>query len=170
MPTSAAPQLVKGQNAVLSAGEVVVTIDVGAAVDLSCLLVTEHGKVRSDADFVFFNQPSGPGVVLRPAATGQPHALVVSLAAVPLDIAQIRVVITLDDAHADFSRIPAPVATVYSRLGELLLNYRIDGLRNESVVIAIELYRRGAGWKVRAVGQGYAGGFAELVTDHGVIV
>lgn len=51
-----------------------------------------------------------------------------------------------------------------------MYEYRIEGLTTESIVIALELYRRQAGWKVRAVGQGYAGGFAALVTDHGVTV
>jgi hypothetical protein len=52
----------------------------------------------------------------------------------------------------------------------VLYEYVIDGLGSESVVIALEFYRRNTEWKVRAVGQGYAGGFAALVTDHGVSV
>lgn len=58
--------LVKGQNAALTAPDVVVSVQVAAPAELSALLVTEQGKVRSDADFVFYNQPSGPGCVYRP--------------------------------------------------------------------------------------------------------
>ncbi|MEV0298704.1 VWA domain-containing protein [Nocardia sp. NPDC050710] len=159
--------LVKGQNGPLSAPQVVVSMRSAAAADLSALLVTEAGKVRFDADFVFFNQPSAPGVELR---SGAPAALAVSLAEVPADIAQLRAVITLDDPSAAFGRFAAPVVTVADPTGNLLYEYTIDGLDSESVVIALELYRRGAEWKVRAVGQGYAGGFASLVTDHGVSV
>lgn len=162
--------LVKGQNGALNAAEVVVSVRVAATAELSALLVTEQGKVRSDADFVFYNQPSGPGVRLRNGVSGQPAELVVSLAQVPADIAQIRAVITLDGTGATFGRIAPPVAVVADQGGNPLYEYKIEDLQSESIVIAVELYRRFGNWKVRAVGQGYAGGFAALVTDHGVTV
>ncbi|MFI6777761.1 TerD family protein [Nocardia sp. NPDC050412] len=162
--------LAKGQNGPLAANDVVISVQLTAPADLSALLVTESGKVRSDADFVFFNQPNGPGVNLQPAPAGQPASLAVALNAVPADIAQIRAVITLDDATSNFGRFPAPTAIVSDSAGNRLYEYRIDGLNTESIVIALELYRRQSEWKVRAVGQGYAGGFAALVTDHGVTV
>ncbi|KAA8884385.1 stress protein [Nocardia colli] len=156
--------LVKGQNGALAQPRVVVSVRSAAAVDVSALLVTAAGTVRSDADFVFFNQPEAPGVVLRSGV------LEVSFAEVPTEIAQLRAVVTLDDPGVTFGRFAAPVATVADASGNALYEYRIEGLGSESVVIALELYRRGAEWKVRAVGQGYAGGFADLVTDHGVRV
>ncbi|GAB2563289.1 TerD family protein [Nocardia heshunensis] len=162
--------LIKGQNGALNAAEVVVTVQVAVPAELSALLVTEQGKVRSDADFVFYNQPAGPGVRLRNGVAGQPAELVVSLAQIPADIAQIRAVITLDGAGATFGRIAPPVAVVTDQGGNRLYEYRIEDLQTESIVIALELYRRYGAWKVRAVGQGYAGGFAALVTDHGVSV
>ncbi|MFI9405433.1 TerD family protein [Nocardia sp. NPDC052316] len=162
--------LAKGQNGPLATNDVVISIQLTAPADLSALLVTEQGKVRSDADFVFFNQPSGPGVNLQPAPAGQPASLAVSLNSVPADIAQIRAVITLDDANSNFGRFPAPTAIVSDAAGNRLFEYQIEGLSTESIVIALELYRRQGSWKVRAVGQGYAGGFAALVTDHGVTV
>lgn len=162
--------LAKGQNGPLHVNDVQVSVQLGVAADLSALLVTDSGKVRSDADFVFFNQPSGPGVRLQPGPTGQPATLSVSLSAIPADIAQIRAVITLDDANTTFGQSAAPTAQVSDSSGNLLYEYRIDGLDAESIVIALEIYRRQESWKVRAVGQGYAGGFAALVTDHGVSV
>ncbi|MGQ4597979.1 TerD family protein [Nocardia sp. R6R-6] len=162
--------LAKGQNGPLATNDVVISVQLTAPADLSALLVTERGKVRSDADFVFFNQPTGPGVNLQPAPTGQPASLAVSLHAVPADIDQIRAVITLDDANSTFGQFAAPTAIVSDGAGNRLYEYRIDGLNSESIVIALELYRRQDQWKVRAVGQGYAGGFAALVTDHGVTV
>ncbi|WP_067826336.1 TerD family protein [Nocardia inohanensis] len=162
--------LVKGQNGPLNVNDVVIGIQVAAPADLSALLVTESGKVRSDADFVFFNQPTGPGVQLQPGGAGQSSVLAVSLGAVPADIAQLRAVITLDDPSTNFGRIAPPVVTVADGGGNPLYEYRIESLTTESIVIAVELYRRGADWKVRAIGQGYAGGFAALVTDHGVNV
>ncbi|MFC9664521.1 TerD family protein [Nocardia sp. NPDC127606] len=162
--------LAKGQNSPLSVHDVAVAVQIDAAAELSALLVTDAGKVRSDADFVFYNQPTGPGVRLRPTAPGRPSGLAVSLDHIPADVAQIRVVITLDDARATFGRIAAPTVFVTDGAGIRLYEYRIDGLTTESIVIAVEFYRRQGSWKVRAVGQGYAGGFAALVTDHGVTV
>ncbi|MEU4649190.1 VWA domain-containing protein [Nocardia fluminea] len=159
-----AAALVKGQNAALVAGQVVLSVRGGVAADLSALLVTDAGKVRSDADFVFFNQPQAPGVRLHGAE------LEVSLGAVPVEIAQIRAVITVAAEGDTFGAAASPVASVADSAGTVLHEYVIDGLGRESVVIALELYRRGDEWKVRAVGQGYAGGFADLVTDHGVSV
>ncbi|MFD5175577.1 TerD family protein [Nocardia sp. NPDC058379] len=162
--------LAKGQNGPLAVSDVVISLQLTAPADLSALLVTEQGKVRTDADFVFYNQPSGPGVDLRPGPAGQAASLAVSLPAVPADIDQIRAVITLDDANSNFGRFAPPTAIVSDAAGNQLFEYRIDGLAAESIVIALELYRRQGSWKVRAVGQGYAGGFAALVTDHGVQV
>ncbi|MGW4849314.1 VWA domain-containing protein [Nocardia brasiliensis] len=159
--------LVKGQNGELTQLRVVLSVRTEAEVDLSALLVTAAGVVRSDADFVFFNQPSGPGVRLR---TEGAAALEVSPADLPAEIAQVRAILTLADASAPFGQFTAPVVTVADRAGNTLYEYRIEGLASESVVIALELYRRESAWKVRAVGQGYAGGFAALVTDHGVRV
>ncbi|MCD2099497.1 TerD family protein [Rhodococcus rhodochrous] len=166
MPTP----LSKGQNGPLTASDVVVSLELTTPADLSALLVKADGKVRSDADFVFFNQPAGPGVRLVPGAPGQAASLAVSLAQVPADIDQVRAVITLDDASSNFGRFAPPTARVSDSAGTVLYEYRIDGLSTESIVIALELYRRQGAWKVRAVGQGYAGGFAALVTDHGVSV
>lgn len=162
--------LSKGQNGEVSVSEVLIAVQVAAPADVSALLVTEAGKVRSDADFVFFNQPEGPGVRLVPGPSGQPARLAVTPAAVPAEIAQIRAVITLDDPSRSFGEFTAPVAQITDSAGNALYSYVIDGLSSESIIIAVELYRRGTGWKVRAVGQGYAGGFAALVTDHGVSV
>ncbi|MFE2956324.1 TerD family protein [Nocardia tengchongensis] len=162
--------LVKGQNGPLSVNELVISVEVAAPADLSALLVTPAGTVRSDADFVFFNQPAGPGVTLRPGAPGASAVLTVALDAIPADIEQLRAVITLDDANGSFGQLSAPVARVGDAAGNALYEYRIEGLSTESIVIALELYRRQGGWKARAVGQGYAGGFAALVTDHGVRV
>jgi stress response protein SCP2 len=157
--------LVKGQNGPLNASTVDITVDLAAAGDLSALLVTDSLKVRTDADFVFYNQPSGPGVTLQTGAGIGTLSIV--LGSVPADIAVVRAVITLESGT--FGAVRPPVARVLSG-GQPLYEYRVEGLGTESIVIALEVYRRGGDWKVRAVGQGYAGGFAALVTDHGVSV
>jgi len=160
--------LSKGQNAPLPTPEVIVSIDVGASADVSALLVTASGKVRTDNDFVFYNQTTGPGVRLLPGAgLSQLH---ISTGQIPAEIDAVRAVITLDDATSSFGRFAPPTARVGDSSGRELYSYTIGELSSESVVIALEIYRRNADWKVRAVGQGYAGGFADLVRDHGVSV
>lgn len=161
--------LAKGQNAPLESGTITISVSLSAPADLSALLVTESGVVRTDADFVFFNQPNGPGVQLVPGAGGGAD-LQIATAQIPADIDKVRAIITLDGQGATFGQYAAPTARVADAAGNPLYDYRIDELSSESVVIALEVYRRQGAWKVRAVGQGYAGGFDALVTDHGITV
>ncbi|WP_278261014.1 TerD family protein [Nocardia sp. AG03] len=153
--------LVKGQNGPAGADVVVVSARVNAPVTLAALLVTEQGKVRSDGDLVCEYQPFAPGVRL------QHGTLTVSLTQVPAEIAQVRAVIALDEPAGGFGRIAAPVVLLASAEGAPLYDFPIDGLSTESAVLAVEFYRRQGAWKVRALGAGYAGGFAALVGDHG---
>ncbi|WP_327009997.1 TerD family protein [Dactylosporangium sp. NBC_01737] len=161
--------LVKGQNTALTANDVRVVVEVGVATDLSALLVTTSGKVRSDADFVFYNQPSGPGVSVSDSGGGKWQASV-STAAIPADVDKVRVVVSVDGTGQRFGQFAPPVARVFDQSGAELIQYVVSGLDTESIVIALEIYRRNADWKVRAVGQGYAGGLADLIRDHGVSV
>ncbi|MEO9328452.1 TerD family protein [Gordonia aurantiaca] len=163
------PALIKGQNGPLPTSQLVISVDLAAAADVSALLVTDRGVVRSDDDFVFYNQPTGPGVSLRQAPNG-PARLHISTNEIPADIDAVRAVITLDDPTSTFGRFTPPVARVSDASGRELYDFTITGLTTESVVIALEVYRRNLDWKVRAVGQGYSGGFADLVRDHGVSV
>ena len=77
--------LSKGANAPIPGPQAVVQVASGTVVDLAALLVTESGKVRSDADFIFYNQPNGPGVQLQP-----PSTLQLNLPAVPAGDRQDR--------------------------------------------------------------------------------
>jgi stress response protein SCP2 len=163
-------ELTKGANAPLPASRVTLTVDIPAPADLSVLLVNESGKVRSDADFVFYNQPTGPGVRCLQPSAGQPWRVEVDLAAVPDDVHAVRLVTSLDDTTATFGQFGRPVARVADEAGNPQIAFTMTDLSTESIVVALELYRRAGAWKVRAVGQGYAGGLADLITDHGVSV
>jgi stress response protein SCP2 len=80
-------------------------------------------------------------------------------------------VASLDGSGQRFGQVAPPLAEVVDATsGVSLVRYQVAGLDTETIMIAIELYRRGGAWKVRAVGQGYAGGLADLITDHGVAV
>ena len=101
-------QLTKGQNGPLPLTALSIAVEVAAAADLAALLVTDKGTVRPDAEFVFFDQLSGPGVRLQPGSDGRPGVLAVSLTAVPADITQIRAVVTLDAPNTTAIRMASP--------------------------------------------------------------
>jgi len=160
--------LVKGQNAPLTSTSVQITVNVQAPTDLSALLVTDSGKVRTDADFVFFNQPDGPGV--HCVKDGAEWLIRLDMAQIPAEIKTVRVVVNLQTPGQRFGQVAPPVAKIADDAGNTIAQYEVTGLSQESIMVAVELYRRGADWKVRAVGQGYAGGLADLISDHGVSV
>ncbi|WP_354645093.1 TerD family protein [Kitasatospora camelliae] len=162
--------MTQGGNAPLTATRVTVEVTAPKALDVSGLLLTEAGKVRSDADFVFFNAPTGPGVTHRPAAGSTPDAITVDTAAVPSEITKIVVTASLDEAGATFAGTE-PTATVREAgSGRVLATFTPPRLSRETALVVVEIYRRGSEWKVRAVGQGYANGLAGIATDFGVSV
>ncbi|GAA1136111.1 stress response protein SCP2 [Kitasatospora gansuensis] len=162
--------LTQGGNAPLTAARVTVEVTAPKALDVSGLLLTESGKVRSDADFVFFNAPNGPGVTHRPASGGAPDAITVDTGAVPAGIDKIVVTASLDDAGATFAGTE-PTATLRDAdTGAVLLTFTPPRLTRETALVVVEVYRRAGAWKVRAVGQGYANGLAGIATDFGVSV
>ncbi|GAB2603710.1 hypothetical protein GCM10027168_40790 [Streptomyces capparidis] len=159
-----------GSNIPLSAPRVVVEVTAPQALDVSALLVTAVGKVRSDADFVFFNQPHGPGATHRPASPGTPDAIVVDTRAVPADIDKVVVTASPDAAGATFAGTE-PTATVRDAdSGAVLATFTPPRLTTETALVVVEVYRRQGAWKLRAVGQGYANGLAGIATDFGVTV
>lgn len=162
--------LTQGGNAPLTAARVTVEVTAPKALDVSGLLLTDAGKVRSDDDFVFYNAPNGPGVTHRPAAAGSPDAIIVDTAAVPAGISKIVVTASPDEAGATFAGIE-PTATVRDAAsGEVLVTFTSPALDRETALIVVEVYQRNGAWKVRAVGQGYANGLAGIATDFGVSV
>ncbi|MFJ5233826.1 TerD family protein [Kitasatospora sp. NPDC088391] len=162
--------MVQGGNASLGTARVVVEVTAPKRLDVSGLLLTQAGKVRSDADFVFFNAPQGPGVTHRPASGSAPDAIAVDTAAVPADITRIVVTASLDDQGATFAGTE-PTATLRDAdSGRELFTFTPPRLSRETALVVVEVYRRGAEWKVRAVGQGYADGLAGIATDFGVSV
>ncbi|WP_380286298.1 TerD family protein [Kitasatospora purpeofusca] len=162
--------MTQGGNAPLTAARVTVEVTAPKALDVSGLLLTDAGKVRSDDDFVFYNAPNGPGVTHRPAAAGTPDAIIVDTAAVPAGITKIVVTASPDEAGATFAGIE-PTATVRdAATGEVLVTFTPPPLSRETALIVVEVYQRNGAWKVRAVGQGYANGLAGIATDFGVSV
>ncbi|MFB6983227.1 TerD family protein [Streptomyces scopuliridis] len=149
-----------------------VSVDVAAPVrlDVSGLLLTADGKVRSDDDFIFYNQPAGPGVSYRSGGGTAPDAIVVDTSAVPAGIEKIVVTASPDAAGQSFQGIE-PTATIRDAgSGGALATFTPPRLGAETALVIVEIYLRNGAWKVRAVGQGYANGLAGIATDFGVSV
>ena len=159
-----------GSNIVLTAPQVTVDVTAPTRLDVSALLLTADGKVRSDDDFVFYNQPTAPGVTHRAGNGTAPDAVTVDTAAVPSDIEKIVVTASPDAAGQTFQGIE-PTATLRDAAdGSVLATFTPPGLGPETALLVVEVYRRGGAWKARAVGQGYANGLAGIATDFGVTV
>ncbi|MER6696052.1 TerD family protein [Streptomyces fimicarius] len=159
-----------GSNIPLSAARVAVDVAAPVRLDVSGLLLTADGKVRSDDDFIFYNQPSGPGVTYRSGGGSAPDAIVVDTTAVPPGIEKIVVTASPDAAGQTFQGIE-PTATVRNADdGSALATFTPPQLGAETALVVIEVYRRNGAWKARAVGQGYANGLAGIATDFGVSV
>lgn len=158
-----------GSNLPLNAARVAVDVTAPVRLDVSGLLLAADGKVRSDDDFVFYNQPSAPGVT-HSAAAGGGDTITVDTAAVPEGIEKIVVTASLDTPGATFAGTE-PTGTVRSADdGSVLASFTPPRLGTETALVLVEIYRRGGVWKVRAVGQGYANGLAGIATDFGVSV
>ena len=158
--------LAPGENRPAPGDQLTITVASSASVDVSALLVNGAGRVRSDADFVFFNQPTGPGVVYR-HGNGGPDVVGVQTSALPADVDKVVVTASLDGrGPTTFASVGALTATIES--GSTALTFPISGLTTESGVVCVEIYRRNGAWKVRAIGQGYDDGLAGIASAFGV--
>lgn len=155
-------ELVPGGNLPLPEGAV--TVRVPGPFDVSALVTDDGGKVGGDADFVFYNQPSAPGARLcGDTLTIDPRRL-------RADASRVTVVVSPADPGTPLGRLPAPVLQVTGAGGRPLARFAPARPRQETVLLLAEIYRRGDGWKLRALGQGYADGLAGLARDFGVDV
>ncbi|MGP3947425.1 TerD family protein [Streptomyces sp. 7N604] len=149
-------------------------------VDASALLLASDGRVRSDEDFVFYNQPRHPSGLVRHLpkkrlADGLTDTMEADLAALEPSVERVVLAASADggafgpvrdlrvllyDAGAGASDGGEPIATFDVR----------PETGDESALICGELYRRGDGWKFRALGQGYETGLVGLATEFGISV
>ncbi|KNB52269.1 TerD family protein [Streptomyces caatingaensis] len=142
-------------------------------VDVSALLLA-GGRVRSDADFVFYNQAAHPSGAVRhegkaPAGDAVTDVLAVDLAAVEPDVDTVVVAASADGGT--FGQVPGlHVRVLDAAAGTELARFDSQDATVETAFVLGELYRRHGEWKFRAVGQGYDRGLAGLATDFGITV
>ncbi|MFF8812749.1 CAP domain-containing protein [Streptomyces pactum] len=155
-------ELVAGGNTELPDGPL--SLRVPGPFDVSVLITGDDGRVSGDGDFVFFNQPSAPGARLRgDTVTVEPRRL-------RPGAGRVTVVVSPADPAAPFGRLPVPALSVLGADGVPVAGFTPSPPSGETVLLLAELYRRGTGWKLRALGQGYADGLAGVARDFGVDV
>ncbi|MGW5065227.1 TerD family protein [Streptomyces cyaneofuscatus] len=174
--------MVKGANVGLTAlsenvGSVVVGLGWSSATgegdaDVSVLLLDGDGKVRSDDDFCFYNNPVAGGGSVQllgktPTADGSEDRISFDLDAVPQEVDKV-VVAASRYGGSRFGELHDLRLTLADGAGDSLVRFAVEEADEVSAVIFGELYRRSGEWKFRAVGQGYASGLAGLATDYGV--
>ncbi|MGW1913825.1 TerD family protein [Streptomyces sp. NPDC002076] len=141
--------------------------------DASALLLAT-GRVRSDDDFVFYNQPAHPSGAVRhegkrTAAAGVTDTLSVDLARVEGSIE--RIVLAASADGGTFGQVPGLYIEVTDAVsGQAVARFDSPGATVETAFVLGEFYRRQGGWKFRAVGQGYSSGLEGLATDFGITV
>jgi stress response protein SCP2 len=175
--------MLKGSNVPLEAATVraVVRWTPGQGVpdvDASALLLdSDDGRVRSDEDFVFYNQPRHPSGKVwrlgkRRAAEGMTDTIQTDLAGLDSQVGRILLVASADGVT--FDRVRSLSILLYDATvadGEPLASFDIrPETGQETAMICGELYRRGEGWKFRALGEGYSDGLKGLATDFGISV
>ncbi|WP_338678118.1 TerD family protein [Streptomyces sp. SCSIO 30461] len=144
-------------------------------VDASALLLASgSGKVRSDADFVFYNQPEhASGAVRHEGKRTQGSATTDRIA---VDLGRVepsveRIVLAASADGGSFGQVPGMYVRVLDAAGGAeIARYESGDATVETAFILGELYRRQGGWKFRAVGQGYQSGLEGLAVDFGITV
>ncbi|MER6620653.1 TerD family protein [Streptomyces sp. NPDC000931] len=164
-------ELVRGQNHPLSQSRLEIRVSAGTPVVAAAALGDENGRIHGVEWVAHPGAPTQPGLeVSRQAAAD--HRLAVDLDAMTDAVHRVSVLLALPapggPGPARFGAVAAPFVAVTGLDGGEIASYTITGLEAESAVVALELYRRQGAWKVRAVGQGYAGGLADLLTDQGL--
>lgn len=142
-------------------------------VDVSALLLTAAGKVRSDDDFVFYNQPVHPSGAVRHEGKRQDGGGAVETIDVALSAVEqeIGTVVVAASTEGTFGQVPGLFVRVLDAVsGAEAARFDATDATTETAFVLGELYRRNGAWKFRAVGQGYDSGLAGLATDFGISV
>ena len=154
----------------------------GAAFDLdgSAFILKSDGKVRNDADFIFYNnRKSSCGSVvhngdnLTGVGEGDDETLTIELGKVPAEVDKVTIAVTIHEAEArgqNFGMVSkAFIRCIDADTSKEIARYDLsEDSSIETAMVFGEIYRLGADWKFKAVGQGFKGGLAPLARSFGV--
>lgn len=152
----------------------------GADFDLDAVIFItgENGKVRSDSDFIFYNNMKGPGIEHMGDNTdgegdGDDEQVKIDLPTIPADVKKLVIGVTIHDADKrgqNFGQVSNAFVRVVNNSGDVeIVRFDLsEDYSTETAMVFGELYRHGDEWKFKAVGQGFAGGLGALASNHGV--
>ncbi|ASY35187.1 TerD family protein [Streptomyces sp. CLI2509] len=149
-----------------------------SVVDASALLLAADGRVRSDDDFVFYNQPRHPSGTVwslgkRRLGSSMRDTIQADLARVDTEVERVLLVASAESLPFEGVR-DLRLLLLDAAAGENAEPYASFEIRPETgaetALICGELYRRGGEWKFRALGEGYSNGLIGLATDFGITV
>ncbi|WP_413300671.1 TerD family protein [Bacillus sp. 1P10SD] len=170
------------QNVVVGLGWNISQMGSNFDLDASAFLLGESGKVNSDQDFVFYNNPSGGnGSIIysgdnRTGAGDQDDEQIrIDLNRVPAHIHRIAFTITIHDAQVkgqNFGQVSDSYVRIFNeRTNEELIRFNLGrDFTVETAIVAAELYRHNGEWKFNAIASGFQGGLAALCRNFGITV
>jgi stress response protein SCP2/predicted type IV restriction endonuclease len=173
-------ELAQGANAAITESQINIIISwqttTAIEADASAFLVNAAGQVRTDEDFIFYNQAASVcGGLTLVTSTPNQRQFRALLNKLPTDIAKVVFTITIA-GNTDASGCPHCgmmnhlLIQMSTASGSELLRFQPKILGKERALILGELYRHQGGWKFRAVGQGYNGGLDILANSFGVSI
>ena len=148
--------------------------------DASVFLLAANGKVRSDSDFIFYNNlTSNDGSVEHTGdnrtgeGDGDDESIKIHLDKIASDVEKMVFVVTIHDAQAlqqNFGQVEgAFIRLVHDDTNIEVARYDLtEDASTETAMRFGELYRHNNEWKFRAIGQGYAGGLASVCQQYGI--
>lgn len=160
-------ELVHGENRPLPHTRLEIRISAGGPLAAALLLTDGTGRATGPDHVVRHGAPAMPGAP-APGPPAAAHRLPLDLAALPPGVERVCLALALPAGAGPFGAVAAPHTAVHAPDGDPAVSFTLTGLTVETAVIALEFYRRAGAWRVRAVGQGYAGGVEALLHDHGV--
>ncbi|RKN03518.1 TerD family protein [Streptomyces radicis] len=163
-------ELIRGQNHPLPETRLEIRVSAGQPIAAGVTLNDERGRMRDATWIAHPASPRLPGVEVSKQAAAD-HRLAVDLDALPAAVHRVNVLLALPTGvggPTSFGAVAPPTAAVTGLDGAAIVSYHIVDLDAESAVVALELYRRNDAWKVRAVGQGFAGGLTAMLRDQGL--
>ncbi|MFC1419056.1 vWA domain-containing protein [Streptacidiphilus cavernicola] len=141
----------------------------GSVLDASAVLVGPNGKVRTDADLVFYNQPEAEGGAVRHQGGGPGRqSLLVRPEQLPASVERVVLAATLDGGS--FGDVRELAMELHDAGGAVAAVFPVRTAGKETLMLLGEVYRRQGAWRLRALGQGYDTGLAGLAADFGVAV
>lgn len=143
------------------------------AMDIDCYAfeLQANGKVRNDSDLIFFGNQESQDRAVRSSSANNLPLLLVEPEKLDTSVEKVAVCFSIygDDAAQNFSLVDSPLVRIFAGERELF-RYRLDDLKVEKTVVAVEIYRYKGDWKINFVGAGYRNGLKKLCESFGVIV